>query len=140
MTDTETNVSTREAEELPLPYTLPDTACGFEMIRVVEDMHDDHKIHVELAGVFDYALSWGCYLADVARAIARDYSDQFGENALAEIRRGFMKSLLVRGEHYFSVPTDQLDAVKIALETAGFRALPDEAPETPNPGAFSISA
>ena len=61
-----------KGEELPLPFTFPETGNAFQMIAVVEDMNDDCRIHVELADVMDYAESWGVYLAEVARVIARD--------------------------------------------------------------------
>jgi hypothetical protein len=95
MTNTETNVFAGKIEQLPIPHTLPNnTQGGFETMLVVEDQDDNFKIHVELAdgdGGFDGEASpLGCYLADIARAIARDYADVFGENALAEIRDGFV--------------------------------------------------
>jgi hypothetical protein len=79
-------------EELPLPFTLPtDTKGGFEMMRVVEDMNNDYMIHVELAEVMGHMASWGTYLGNIARAIARDYPEilEHDGDALATIRGGF---------------------------------------------------
>jgi hypothetical protein len=78
-----------KVDTLPLPHTLPNTRCGFEMMRVVEDMDDDFKLYVELADVMEHPHSWGAYLFDVARAIARDYSG--GAHTLA-ICEGSIKS------------------------------------------------
>jgi hypothetical protein len=50
--------------------TLPDDAEGVEIISVVSDKND--KFHVALLEVVDDAESWGFYLSDVARAMARD--------------------------------------------------------------------
>jgi hypothetical protein len=80
---------TGSVEQLPFPHTLPkNTQRGFEMMRVIEDTDDDCKIHVALADVMNYPRSWGRYLSEVARAIARDH----GEDALADLREGFTKA------------------------------------------------
>jgi hypothetical protein len=64
-----------ECEMLPLPYTFPDNGSAYQLLSVVEDMNDECKMHVELADSMDYAESWGAYLANVARVIARDHAD-----------------------------------------------------------------
>jgi hypothetical protein len=69
-----TKAAKPESEMLPLPYTFPDTGFAYQLLSVVEDHNDDCKMHVELADSMDYAESWGAYLADVARVIARDYA------------------------------------------------------------------
>jgi hypothetical protein len=68
------------SEMLELPYTFPDTGFAYQMLSVVEDMYDDCKMHVEYADAMDYAESWGAYLAEVARVIARDHADHLLTN------------------------------------------------------------
>lgn len=62
-------------EMLRLPPTLPDDASVFQTISVIDDCNNGCKVHVELADIMDCAESWGMYLADVARTIARDARD-----------------------------------------------------------------
>lgn len=85
-------------EELPYPQTLPGTKTGFETMRVIEDMDDDYKVHVELASIFDMPISWGAYLAGVAEAIARDYAGVFGDDALDYIIAGFCSVVRAKPE------------------------------------------
>jgi hypothetical protein len=66
-----------ESEMLDLPCTMPDDSYGYQILSVVEDMNHGCEMHVILAVVMDYPESWGCYLAQVARAIARDYAECF---------------------------------------------------------------
>jgi hypothetical protein len=61
-----------DIEMLPLPNTLPDTADGMQLLSVVEDVNDDCKMHVIIGDAMHFAESWGRYLADVARVIARN--------------------------------------------------------------------
>ena len=78
----------------PYEENLPNTeGGGLEIMRVIEDLDDGCKVYVSLADVMDHAESWGIYLADVARAIARDYDHlESYDNAdvLETIRRGFV--------------------------------------------------
>lgn len=68
-----------------------------ETMLVVEDIDDNHKIHVGLEDCFDCIYSWGMYLGDVARAIAEQYEDHFTNgnvtDALNEIRLGILHEL-----------------------------------------------
>jgi hypothetical protein len=78
--DNEQEMPKPGSEMLPLPYTFPDTGFAYQLLSVVEDHNDDCKMHVELADSMDYAESWGAYLADVARVIARDYAEHLETN------------------------------------------------------------
>jgi hypothetical protein len=67
---------------LKLPDTFPDNGRPAQYISVIEDVNAQDRdrggvdvMHVNLFEVMDYAESWGSYLADVARVIARDYAD-----------------------------------------------------------------
>ena len=44
-------------------------------LSVIDDMNDDCKIYVTIADMMQSAEAWGQYLADVARAMARDDAD-----------------------------------------------------------------
>jgi hypothetical protein len=84
-------------DELGLPYTLPDDAKPYETMRVCEDKNHDSKIHVQLADMMDHGASWGSYLANIARAIARDHdhletAPEDGD-LLATIVSGFKESI-----------------------------------------------
>jgi hypothetical protein len=94
----EDNTTCIECELLALPHTFPDTGFAFELISVVEDHNDDCKMHVALSDSFDYAESWGTYLAEVADVIARDHADHLSTNRpdgdlLAAIYVGFIGAL-----------------------------------------------
>ena len=85
-------------EWLGLPATLPDGANVFQTISVIDDMNNDCKIHVELADIMEAAESWGYYLAEVARAIARDHAnyletDREDGDLFADICNGFNRCL-----------------------------------------------
>jgi len=73
----EQEVPVPETYLLGLPHTFPDTGFAYELLSVVEDHNDDCKMHVAIEDFFDNAESWGEYLADVARVIARDYAGCF---------------------------------------------------------------
>jgi hypothetical protein len=69
--------------ELPLPDSLPANAKGVETLRVIEDMNDldphgQPKIHITTIDDPDDA--WGVDLANIARAVVRDYSMRFALN------------------------------------------------------------
>jgi hypothetical protein len=81
-----------KCEMLDLPYTMLGDASGYQMLSVVEDMHDECKMHVNFSDVMDTPESWGAYLSEVACVIARDYADYFDmteAEVLAAIRNGF---------------------------------------------------
>jgi hypothetical protein len=93
-----------KVEELLYPHTLPDDASGYEMMRVIENQNEHTEnscgIHVAISDSFDYAYSWGTYLADVARAIAEQHRDTLEcrpcrrgnlvTDVAADIRDGFI--------------------------------------------------
>jgi hypothetical protein len=87
-------------EMLRLPPTLPDDASVFQTVSVIDDCNNDCEIHVELADIMDCAESWGMYLADVARAIARDSrnsdwpcTDREDGDVFKAICHGFLHSI-----------------------------------------------
>jgi hypothetical protein len=93
-----TKAAKPESEMLPLPYTFPDTGFAYQLLSVVEDHNDDHKMHVELADSMDYAESWGSYLCEVARVIVRDYleyleTDRADGDLFAAMCDGFVSNM-----------------------------------------------
>ena len=85
-----------ECEMLDLPVTMPDDGYGYQLLSVVEDMHQECKMHVVIEPVFVDPLSWGIYLVEIARLIARDYADDFKSTeaeVFAAICEGIKKDL-----------------------------------------------
>jgi hypothetical protein len=76
-----------KCEMLDLPYTMPgETLHGTQYLSVVED--DDHKVHVNFYDAMDAPESWGSYLAEVARVMARDYAECYFQTTEQEVLAG----------------------------------------------------
>jgi hypothetical protein len=69
---------------LDLPYTMPAGGYGYQLLSVIEDHKHDCKMHVNFADAMDAPESWGEYLADVARVLARDYAANYFHTTEAE--------------------------------------------------------
>ncbi len=63
-----------DVQLLAVPHTFPNNGSGLETLIVIDDCNDNCRIHVALADVIDDGETWGMYLADIVRAIARDHS------------------------------------------------------------------
>jgi hypothetical protein len=68
---------------------LPGDARVFQMLSVVEDWQHNHRIHVAISDSWDFAKSWGFYLAQIAEVVAREYPQL--EGGLDAIRDGFIE-------------------------------------------------
>jgi hypothetical protein len=83
-------------EQLHYPATLPDDCLGYETMRVIEDhsIKNECVIHVELGDCFDSFYSWGVYLCEIARAMAKQHAEVLdvrrdGGDAFLDICDGF---------------------------------------------------
>jgi hypothetical protein len=65
------------------------------MLRVVEDFSDNDKTYIELNHCMDVAESWGMFLAEVARAIAKEYGEVLqAHNGKDDVLTGIFKGFL----------------------------------------------